>query len=70
MDMIYVANYIFAIFSIIFFVLALYGFLKKRIYALGRWYYRGSCPCQYWQVVIGYLLFGVVLTHLRMVYLG
>ncbi len=53
------------IFIFIFFGMAIYGILKKRIFALGAWYLKSNSNSQYIQVIIGYIMLGILLVAFR-----
>lgn len=50
---------------ILFLLMAIYGSVKKRIYALGKWYFLSQEKSQFVQVVIGYFLLAAVLIYFR-----
>ena len=73
MDNIQLTAFIFTIIdiAIIAYVASIiYGFIAKKIYGLGRWYYKASEKRKYWQVITGFILLAITTIYLRFWVLG
>jgi len=47
-------------------VMLFIGYSKKKIFSMGRWYYKSAEKNQFWQVTIGYVLLIIVLFYIRL----
>jgi len=47
-------------------ILLIYGFLRKQIFALGKWYSLRQNKSHFYQIVVGYILAIVVLVYFRL----
>lgn len=63
MNIILIAKIIFFIAACVYIIMAIRGVRSNRIYALGKWYAKSNSASQYWQVVIGYILFSLTLFY-------
>ncbi len=48
----------------------IYGIAAKKVYGLGRWYYRESEPNKYWQVIVGFVLLAITVIYIRFWIIG